>query len=290
MTPAIILQLLANGLVVGGLLAIVALGVALIFGVVRVVNFAHGEFVTLGAFSTYLLVTQLGLSPLLGIPVSFALGALVGGAIQATIVSRAVGRPELDVLMVTYAISIIGLGLFSSAFGGDFRSYPDGPSGALAIGSVVVGWRSLTVLLVCAVIGTGTILLVQRTRIGLALRALALNRDSAAACGINVPRAELLAFALAVGLAAAAGSLVSLISTVHPRVGHDLVLDAFVVVVLGGMGSIGGAVLAALAIGIVNAFTSFALDDSWARILTYVLLYGTLILRPQGLLGRHAGA
>ena len=289
MTPAIVAQLLANGLVVGGLLALVALGVALIFGVMRVVNFAHGEFVTLGAFATFLLVTKLGVSPLWGIPLAFGLGALVGAAIQATIVSRTAGRPELDVLMVTYAISIIGLGLFSSAFGGDFRSYSEGPNGTLSLGGVVVGLRSLTVLVVCAVVGGATILLVQRTRMGLALRALAQNRDSAAASGIDVPRAELLAFGLAVGLAAAAGSLVSLIGTVHPRLGHDLVLDAFVVVVLGGMGSIGGCVIAALAIGLVNAFASFALDDSWAKIITYCVLYGVLLLRPQGLLGRQAG-
>ncbi|MBM0204696.1 branched-chain amino acid ABC transporter permease [Micromonospora sp. STR1s_5] len=290
MTFPLFLQLLTNGLVVGALLAIVALGVALIFGVVRVVNFAHGEFVTLGAFATYLVVTQLNVSPLLGIPLAFLLGAAVGAGIQAAIVSRAAGRPELDVLMVTYALSIIGLGIFSSVFGGDFRSYSEGPSGTLSLGSVVIGLRSLTVLLVCLVVGAGTILVVQRTRIGLALRALAQSRDSAAACGINVPAAELFAFALAVGLASAAGALVSLIGTVHPRVGHDLVLDAFVVVVLGGMGSIGGAVLAAIAIGVVNAFTSFAFDDSWARILTYCLLYATLLLRPQGLLGRHVGA
>jgi branched-chain amino acid transport system permease protein len=283
------LQLIANGLVVGGLLGLVALGLALIFGVMRVVNFAHGEFITLGAFATYLLVTSFGLSPLLGIPLSFVLGAAAGAVVQALVISRTAGRPELDVLMTTYALSIAALGLFSQAFGGDFRSYSEGPTGTLSLSGVVVGWRSLTVLLVCAALGSLTMLVIQRARIGIALRALAQNRDAAATCGIDVRRSELVAFSLAVGLAAAAGSLVSLIGTVTPYVGHEWVLDAFVVVVLGGMGSIAGAMIAAIALGLIHSFASFALDDSWAKILTYVLLYATLLVRPHGLLGRADG-
>lgn len=280
------LQLVANGLVVGGLLGLVALGLALIFGVMRVVNFAHGEFITLGAFATYLLVNNLGVSPLLGIPLAFILGAAVGALVQATIISRTAGRPELDVLMVTYALSIAALGLFSQAFGGDFRSYSQGPTGTLNLGGVVVGWRSLTVLLVCLAFGAATMFVMQRAKIGIALRALSQNRDAAATCGIDVRRSELMAFSLAVGLAAAAGSLVSLIGTVTPNVGHEWVLDAFVVVVLGGMGSIGGAIIVAMGLGLIHSFTSFLLDDSWAKILTYVLLYAALLVRPQGLLGR----
>lgn len=282
----LLFQLIANGLVVGGLLGLVALGLALIFGVMRVVNFAHGEFITLGAFATYLLVTGSGLSPLLGIPLSFALGAVVGAVVQAAVISRTTGRPELDVLMTTYALSIAALGLFSQSFGGDFRSYSEGPSGTLNLSGVIVGWRSLTVLLVCLVLSSATMLILRRARIGIALRALAQNRDAAATCGIDVRRGELVAFSLAVGLAAAAGSLVSLIGTVTPNVGHEWVLDAFVVVVLGGLGSIAGAIVAAIGLGLVHSFASFLLDDSWARILTYVLLYATLLLRPHGLLGR----
>jgi urea transport system permease protein len=203
-------------------------------------------------------------------------------------VSRVTGRPELEVLMVTYALSVVGLGLFSQGFGGDFRSYAEGPTGNLRFAGVVVGWRSLSVLIVCLVMGALTLLLVQRSRTGLGLRAIAQNRDASAACGINVPGSEQLAFSLAVGLAAAAGALVSLIGTTTPTVGHEWVLDGFVVVVLGGMGSITGAVVASLALGLIHSFASYALDDSWARILTYLLLYATILVRPHGLLGRRA--
>jgi branched-subunit amino acid ABC-type transport system permease component len=282
------LQLLVNGLVSGGLLGVAALGVALIFGVMRVVNFAHGEFITLGAYATWLLVSQLHLSPLLGLPVAFVLGGLVGVVVQAVVLSRVTGRPELDVLMVTYALSVLGLGLFAQGFGGDFRSYAEGPRGNLDIAGAIIGWRSLTVLLACVAMSGATLLVIQRTRLGLGLRALAQNRDSAATCGINVISAERLAFGLASGLAAAAGCLVSMIGTTTPNVGHDLVLDAFVVVILGGMGSISGALVGALALGLVQSVVGYALDDSWSRMVAYLLLYLIILLRPQGLFGRAA--
>src|SRR5919199_168315 len=104
------------------------------------------------------------------------LGGAAGALVQATIIARTTGRPELDVLMATYALSIAALGLFSQAFGGDFRSYSEGPSGTLSLSGVVVGWRSLTVLLVCLVLAGATILIMQRARIGIGLRALAQNR------------------------------------------------------------------------------------------------------------------
>ncbi|MBN9563889.1 MAG: branched-chain amino acid ABC transporter permease [Alphaproteobacteria bacterium] len=282
------LQLLVNGLVSGGLLGVAALGVALIFGVMRVVNFAHGEFITLGAYATWLLVSQLHLSPLVGLPVAFVLGALVGVVVQAVVLARVTGRPELDVLMVTYALSVLGLGLFAQGFGGDFRSYSQGPHGNLDVAGAIIGWRSLTVLLACVAMSGATVLVIQRTRLGLGLRALAQNRDSAATCGINVVAAERIAFALASGLAAAAGCLVSMIGTTTPNVGHDLVLDAFVVVILGGMGSISGALVGALALGLVQSVVSYALDDSWSRMVAYLLLYCIILLRPQGLFGRAA--
>lgn len=290
MTAAILSQLVINGLLVGGLLGLVALGLALIFGVMRVVNFAHGEFITFGAYGTWLAVTALGMPPLWSLPIVFVAGFAVGWGVQSLVIERLAGRPELDALMATYALSVIGVGLFSYAFGGDFRSYSEGPSGSLVIGGIVAGWRSLAVLLVCGIVGGGVLLLVNRMRMGLGLRALAQNRDAAASSGINVRRYEHLAFSLAVALAAVAGSLVSLIGTTTPHVGAEWVLDAFVVVVIGGMGSISGALVAAVGLGLVSSFVSYASDDTWARITIYLLLYVVLLVRPQGLLGTRGAA
>jgi branched-chain amino acid transport system permease protein len=283
-------QLIVNGLVVGGLLGLVALGLALIFGVMRVINFAHGEFITLGAYLTWLIAGGLGLSPFIGIPAAFVAGAALGWVVQAVVIDRVTERPPLDTLMVTYALSVIGLGLFALGFGGDFRSYSQGPNGDLAIAGVSIGLRSLSVLVVCLVLAGAVMLLLRSARMGLALRALAQNRDAAASCGIDTRMAERVAFSLAVGLAAAAGSLVSLIGTTTPTVGHDWVLEGFVVVVVGGMGSIAGALAAAFIIGLVQSFCGFMLDDAWARIVIFVILYLMLLVRPQGLLGRAVEA
>jgi len=286
MTLTLVLQLLVNGLVVGGLLGLVALGLALIFGVMRVINFAHGEFITLGAYLTWLIAGVLGLSPLIGVPASFIVGAAVGWVVQALVISRVTSRPALDMLMVTYALSAIGLGLFSLAFGGDFRSYSNGPRGELRLADISIGLRSLTVLCICVFLAASVMALLRSARTGLALRALAQNRDAAASSGIDTRYVERVAFSVAVGLAAVAGSLVSLIGTTTPTVGHDLVLDGFVVVVVGGLGSIPGALLAALLIGLIQSICGFVLDDAWAKIITYALLYAMLVLRPQGLFGQ----
>ena len=281
----LVLQLIVNGLVVGGLLGLVALGLALIFGVIRVVNFAHGEFITLGAYLTWLIAGGLGLSPFIGIPVAFLSGALVGWVVQVLFIGRVMERPPLDSLMMTYSLSILGLGLFSFFFGGDFRSYSAGPNGDLRLAGVTVGLRSLSVLIVCVALGALVIMLLRSGRLGLAFRALAQNRDAAASCGINIRATERLAFSLAVGLAAVAGALISLIGTTTPGVGDDWLLEGFVVVVIGGMGSIPGALAGALLIGLLQSILGYALDDSWAKIITYLLLYLTLLTRPQGLLG-----
>jgi branched-chain amino acid transport system permease protein len=283
---SILFQLLVNGLVFGSLLVLVALGLALIFGVMRIVNFAHGIFVTLGAYTTYLVVVQLKLSPLIGIPISGLLGAAVGLVLQETVIRRLAGRPDLDTLMTTYALAIIGLGLFSLGFGGDFRSYSEGPHGSFSLFGAVAGWRSLTVLIACIVIGTGTTVLVGGSRVGLALRALAQNRDAAATCGVNIVRLERFAFGLAVALAAMAGSLISLIGTTTPEIGQQWLLSSFVVVVLGGMGSIAGAICSGLLLGLVQSYASYFFDDSWAHILTLALLFFVLLVKPRGLLGR----
>lgn len=286
MAGGLLLQLALNGLVFGGLLVLVALGLALIFGVMRIVNFSHGVFVTLGAYVTYLAVVRLGLPPLAGLPLSMAAGALVGVAVQEAVLRRLKGRPELDALMTTYALSIVGLGLFTLAFGGDFRSYSSGPHGSVTLVGASIGWRSITVLACCAAIGAATMALIGRSRLGLGLRAVAQNVDAAASCGLNVVLAQRLAFGTAVALAAAAGSLLSLIGTTTPDLGQQWLLPGFVVVVLGGLGSVGGAILGGLAIGLVQSFAGYFADDAWARILTFGLLYASLLFLPRGLLGR----
>lgn len=285
MTTAV--QVLVNGLLSGGLLGLVALGLALIFGVMRLVNFAHGEFLTIGAYLIWLLVTYAGMEPLPALVAALALGLMLGWVTQKVLLARVVGRSDLEVLLLTYGLSVTLLGLITAVFSGDYRSYSRGPSGYLRIAGIVLGTRGLVAFAACAVLVAVTVWVVQKTRLGKGLRALAQHRAAAAASGVDVPLNEAIAFALATGLAGAAGALVSLVETVTPNVGRNWLLDGFVVVVLGGLGSIPGALLAALGVGVVRAAVSYLLDDTWARVLTYMLLYAAIVWRPQGLLGRE---
>lgn len=278
-------QLIINGLVFGGLVAIAALGLAVVFGVARIINFAHGEFITIGAYATWLLVTKFGINPLLGIPAAFLVGMLIGAVVERYLITRVVQRPELHMLLLTYGLSLALIGIITQLFTGDLRSYSAGPSGTIDLG-FIVGWRSLTVLVMCLLLAGLSFVAITATRFGLGVRAIAANADAAAACGINVRAMRTLVFGLACGLAGSAGALVSLAGTISPSVGQEWLLDSFVVVVLGGMGSLVGTIAVALGLGVVRSFMSFALGDVWSNIFVYTLMYAALLLRPAGLLGR----
>lgn len=277
------LQLLVNGVALGSLLAVVAFGLALVFGVMGVVNFLHAEFLTLGGYVTYFLVTGTGASPLLGVVAATAVGLVLGYGVQRTVIARVSNRPPLEGLLLTYGLSVVGLGLITYFFTGDFRSYPAQFQGALSIGGVSVAFRDLVVLILGAVILFGAGALLRWTRTGGAMRAVAQHRDAAAACGINLVKIDALAFALGGGLGAAAGAMLSTSFVTTPELGQRWLLIGFVVVVLGGLGSLTGVVYAGLGIGVLQVVLGYVLDDTWAQLLIYLLLFVLLLLRPGGL-------
>jgi branched-chain amino acid transport system permease protein len=287
MTTAV--QVFVNGLISGGILGLVALGLTVIFGVMRVVNFAHGEFVTIGAYLTWLVVTYAGVDPLLSLIVSLGVGWVLGWITQRILLARVVGRPDLEVLLLTYGVSVMLVGIITAVFSGNFRGYSRGPSGFLRVGDIVLGMRGLIALGAAVALVALAVAILQWTRIGKGIRALAQHRAAAAASGVDVPLNEAIAFAAATALAAGAGTILSLIETLTPVVGRNWLLDGFVVVVLGGLGSVPGSLIAALGIGVIRAALGYVLDDTWARVLTYMLLFVLIVLRPQGLLGREEG-
>jgi branched-chain amino acid transport system permease protein len=280
------LQLLVDGIVLGALLAVVALGLALVFGVMGIVNFLHAEFVTIGGYLTYFIVTGAGGGPIIGVAASLVAGVVVGFLLQTTVMRQISDRPPLDGLLLTYGLSVIGLGLITYFFSGDYRSYPAGFPGGLIAGGVRIAWRDVVVLAICLTLLLGIGLLLRRTRIGGAMRATAQHRDAAAACGINLAVVDAVAFAIGGGLGAVAGAALSMSFVTTPELGHQWLLIGFVVVVLGGLGSLRGAVLAGLAVGVAQVMLGYALDDSWAQLLIYALLFVLLLVRPGGLAGR----
>lgn len=282
----LLLQLLADGVALGALLAVVALGLALVFGVMGIVNFLHAEFVTVGGYITYFLVTRGGGGPLLGVVLALLAGLAVGFVLQTTVIRQVANRPPLDGLLLTYGLSVTGLSLITYFFSGDYRSYSAGFRGGFEVVGVRVAWHDVVVLVICLVLLVAVGALLRYTRLGRAMRAASQHRDAAAACGIDLARIDAVTYAVGGGLGAGAGAVLSTSYVTTPQLGQQWLLIGFVIVVLGGLGSLGGVVLAGLAVGIAQVLLGYFLDDSWAQLVIYGLLFVLLLVRPGGLAGR----
>lgn len=284
MGAAATLQVLVNGLLLGGLYALVAAGLNLVFGVLRVINVAHGELVVLAALVTAVLWEAFRLHPLLGLPVAVAVVATLAYLAYRLVVRRVVRAPELVTLLVHYGLSVFLLNAMLYVFQARYRSVPVF-TGSLPLGPVAVSEGRGLAFLLAAAITAAVWLFLHRTDAGRALRAVAQHPDVAAACGIDVERVRSQAYVLGAGLAAAAGALLSFILAVSPGLAPSMVGRAFAICVLGGLGSFPGALLGGFLLALAESFVSYAYQSQAAEAVGYVLLVGTLLLRPQGLLG-----
>jgi branched-chain amino acid transport system permease protein len=277
-------QLLVNGLLLGGLYALIAAGLSLVFGVMRVINFAHGEFVMLGGMATYWLFALYGVNPLISFVVVLIGGLLLGWAVQVLLIRRVVDAPPMMSLLLTFGMSffLIGFGLFLweniyrsvPAFGGSWRAL------GLAFPRMRIIAFGMSALLIGAVFG-----FLRRTRLGKALRATAQHDQVAMTCGIDVARMRAIAFAMGIGMATAAGALLVTISAIYPQVGAVYILKAFAIVVLGGLGSFAGALLGGLILGLTEVLGTFYISSAIGQASAYLVLLLVLVLRPGGLMG-----
>lgn len=283
-----------NGLIVSAFYALTALGLAIIFGVLRIVNFAHGELYMLGGYAYYLAVGALGVPPVFGV-VAAALALMVlGGLIERLLIRPVhqgkVDRPEEYAIMITFALSILLLNLANSLFG----PWPQRPQplfrGRVEIGELIISGDRVaaagTAVLLIAIV----ILALRFTWAGKAVRAVSQNRQAAEIYGISVARVGLIAFGVGAALAGLAGALIGPVFNVTPPMGVVPVVKAYIIVVLGGLGSVPGAIVGALILGQVESFATILIPDP-SRALAYKDAYGLLVLvfillvRPQGLFG-----
>lgn len=276
-------SIVISGLLMGAIYALLAGGLTLIWGVMRIVNLAHGEFLMLGCFATYWLAGS-GVMPLatllLTTPAFFALGALV----YVLIVRRVVGAPELMSLLMTFGLSIFVINVGVIAWSGELRLVRF-LSGSYAFGDVLVSKSRLVAGLIAVAISLAMFAFLQRTRWGQAIRAVAYDREIAEQCGIDSGRIYMLVFGLGTALAAAAGGLASTIFAFSPLIGQQFILKAFAVTVLGGMGNFAGALVAGIALGVVEQLVSYLIDSQIAAAVAFVVIILTLLVRPQGILG-----
>jgi branched-chain amino acid transport system permease protein len=283
-TPVMLGQVIVSGLLAGALYAMVALGLGLIFGVMRVLNVAHGPLLMLGAYITYWLFSTVGLNPYLSLLVSMPVVFLVGVALHHFFVRRVVDAPELSSLLLTFGISIALVNVAQLAFTSDLRSV-EFLTGSFLVGPFAFSKSRVIACLFAAGITALAFLFLQKTKLGKAIRAVSQSREVAQVCGINGQRIHLLAFGLASALAAAGGTLVTVMVAIQPEMGAVYTFKSFLVIVLGGAGNYPGALLGGLLLGLVEQLASLFLTTQVNEAVAYVLLVLVLLLRPTGLLG-----
>lgn len=281
-----VVQLAINALLVSSLYALVAMGLTIILGVLDIADFAQGALYMLGAFTAFYATTMLGLSFFLALPLGFLIGGTIGVANYL-----AVYRPLRRASGATTFIAALGLLLILQnlalwIFGADFKLVPS-PFGKtrLSVVGASLGSYQLFLVAAVAVVVLATWAFLQRTRLGKALRAVSQNRNGALIIGVDAMRVEVTAFAVAGGLAGLAGALASAVNAFDPSVAALVVIKAFAIVIFGGMGSVPGALLGALIVGIIETATAGVVNTQYAELTAFLLMVIVLLVRPRGLLG-----
>ena len=281
-------QVLTSGILLGGMYALLAVGLTLIFGVLRVVNFAHGEFMMLGMFGAFWMWSLWDIDPYLSVwlivPVVFGLGALIG----RTVIQRTIGGPDVTVVFATLGLSILLQNVALTLWSSEPRSASSAlQAEVLQLGNVRISLSMLVSFAAALALAAILSLMLNKTAFGKSIQAVAQQRQAAALMGINVKKVYTLTFAIAVAMAGAMGALIAPMFSVYPRVGLSYIVTAFVIVVLGGLGSIAGAVIASLLIGIVQSVAGYLIGPAWAEMAYFILFMLVLLVRPQGLFGRR---
>jgi branched-chain amino acid transport system permease protein len=283
----VILQAGLSGLFMGSVYALIAIGFTLVFGVTNIVNFAHGHFVMGAMFVTYLLFKALKVDPYVGLVVVLPLFFVLGSLIYRLVIQRIVEAPHSAHMMVTLGLLIFIENLANLFFGGDLRGITTTyTTSSLVLGDVSFPVARLGAAAVSLAAVVGLALVLHRTSLGKAIRAAANNPEGAALVGIDVGRVYRLAFSLGTAAAALAGAVIMPFSLVSPFVGGEFILKAFVIAVLGGLGSVAGALIGGLLIGLVEALSSLYISASLGNAIVFAILIAVLLYRPWGILGQ----
>ena len=283
----ILIQALISGILIGGVYALIGIGLTLIFGVMRIINFAHGELLMLGMYAAYYLFALLHVDPFLSVVIVAPLLFLFGALLQKTILNRALQALPQNQILLTIGIGLILSNAVMLAFTSDYKILTTTYSSA----SVSAGGISISTPLLISFAITGAITaalywFLLKTDTGQAIRATAQDREAAQLMGIDVRRMSILAFGLGSALAGTAGALIAPTYYIFPQVGGVFTLKAFVITVLGGMGSVVGATLGGVLIGVAESVGGVYVGAGWKDVVVFVLFLVVLLVRPSGLLGK----
>jgi branched-chain amino acid transport system permease protein len=284
------IQVILSGILLGGVYALFASGLNMIFGVMRVINLAQGELMMLGAYITFFLFDRAGLNPLLSIPLSALALFALGVALQFTLVERVVTQPLLASLLLTFGLSTLMMGIALNLWTSNFRSVAWEPlTGSWDVGGLAVSKSRLVAFLIALAVTGAMFFFLRRSRFGKAIRATSQHAEIAQICGIDVRRVRLVTFGLGSAMAGIAGTLIAMIFTINPEMGRMFIGKAFAIIVLGGLGSFTGAFLGALFLGVSETLAAYWTDTQLAEAVAYAVLLLVLLIRPSGLFGQAEG-
>lgn len=284
-----ILQVIISGILLGGIYGLISMGLTMIFGVIKIINFAHGEFLMLSMYTTFWLVTTTGVDPYIMIPVvalvMFAFGCLIMRGLQPMLES-----PATTKMLATIGISMVLQNVALLLWSADYRNIHTPYSTAtISFGTVQISVTRLIVFIAVIITATALYYFLQRSMLGKAIRATAQDRRAAMLMGINIYKVYLIAFGIGSALAGIAGTMLLTIYSVFPSVGTMFSLVAFVVIVLGGLGNMIGALLGGLIIGLVEGLSGVFITPALKEAVYFLIFIFVLLLKPSGLLGLGRG-
>jgi Branched-chain amino acid ABC-type transport system, permease components len=280
-------QLIINGILTGGVFAIIAVGLTLVFGVMNIINFAHGEFLMIAMYLTYWMNVKMGMDPFVGILIIFPIMFIIGIAVYKITLNPIINsREELTILM-TVAIMIFLQNLALMLWSADVRSLSISySSSTIALGSSSLSLTKIASFAVTILMSVGLMVFLNRTWLGRSIKAISQNRDAAKLMGVDTVKTYMYAFGIGIGTVGIAGAALSTMYGIYPLIGQQFGTVAFVVVVLGGLGNIPGAIIGGLLIGIVDAISGFLLPVGFNQAVYLMIFIAVLLLRPNGILGK----
>ena len=284
-------QLLVLGILSGAIYSAVGSGFGLVWGVLNIVNLAHGALVIVGAYLTWVLFATYHLDPFLTLPLDAVLLFVIGYALQRVLINRVIRAPLLFTFMLTFGINLIVINVLLFLFKSDFRSVTPSYAGSgYDIGTLRIPYVRVADLVVAILLAVILGLILNRTRLGAAIQAVGADRDAAQLVGINLRHTYALTFALGAATAGVAGGLIATLQAITPTAGEPYTLQAFVVVILGGLGRVSATVVGGLLFGVIEVFAQSLpfLSSGYADAIAFGVLVLVLLTRPQGLLGRLA--
>jgi branched-chain amino acid transport system permease protein len=288
---ALLLQQIVLGLLIGGVYVAVAIGFSLVWGILNIVNLAHGALVIVGAYLTWWLFATLHLDPFLSLPLVAAGLFAFGYLLQRVLVNRVIRAPLFFTLLLTFGVNLVLVNVLLLLFKSDFRSVTPAYSGSgIGIAGVQVPYIRLAALAVALLVAAAVALVLDRTRVGTAIQAVGADRDAARLVGVDLRHVYALTFAISAACAGVAGGLISTTQAITPTAGEPYTLQAFVVVILGGLGRVSATVVGGLLFGLVETLGQTmvpGLGAGWANAIAFAILVLVLVVRPQGLLGRR---